>query len=66
MKKFLLIVTAGALLLALFSACFCYVIDPFNVMHPLNIRDNGVEPNKNYIKITYILANPEKFDAFLF
>lgn len=42
-----------------------YVIDPFNVFHWNNIRDNGIEPNKNYIKTRYILANPEKYDGFI-
>jgi hypothetical protein len=43
-----------------------YVIDPFNVFHWENIRNNGVEPNKNYIKTKYIIENPDKFDGFLF
>ena len=30
------------------------------------IRDNGVEPNSNYIKMEYVLHNPDKFDSFLF
>jgi hypothetical protein len=41
-------------------------VDPFNVFHYKNIRDNGVEPNKNYIKMRYILDNPGKFDSYLF
>ena len=55
------------LLLALFigiaSGCF---IDPYNVFHVNNIRDIGIEPNKHYIKMVYILENPDKFDTFLF
>jgi hypothetical protein len=42
------------------------VIDPYNVFHYKNIRDNGVEPNRNYIKTRYILDNPDKFNAYLF
>lgn len=41
-------------------------IDPYNVFHAANIRDNGIEPNSNYIKIKYLLANPDNFDALLF
>jgi hypothetical protein len=41
-------------------------IDPYNVFHWNNIRDNGIEPNKRYIKMHYILNNPELFDAYLF
>lgn len=40
--------------------------DPYNVFHWKRIRDNGVEPNSNYIKMQYILHNPDKFDSFLF
>ena len=54
------------LTIALLSSILCVIIDPFNVFHPMNVRDNGVEPNKNYIKMKYILSEPEKFDAFLF
>ena len=25
-------------------------IDPYNVFHWSSVRDNGVEPNKNYVK----------------
>jgi hypothetical protein len=50
----------------MFSAIFGIIADPYNVFHYKNIRDNGVEPNKNYIKMRYLLDNPQKFDAFLF
>lgn len=42
-----------------------YAVDPFNVFHWKSIRDNGIEPNKNYIKTNYILQNPEKYTGFL-
>lgn len=41
-------------------------IDPYNVFHASAIRDNGIEPNTNYIKMKYILENPDKFNAYLF
>jgi hypothetical protein len=41
-------------------------IDPYNIFHYKNIRENGVEPNKNYIKTRYILDNHDKFNALLF
>ena len=34
-------------------------IDPYNVFHWSSVRDNGVEPNKNYVKTQYILHHPE-------
>ena len=40
--------------------------DTFNVFHWNNIRFTGAEPNKNFIKTKYILANPQKFNAFVF
>ena len=42
------------------------IIDPFNVFHYKNIRNYGVEPNKNYIKTKYIINNPNKYNGFLF
>ena len=66
MKRFLLKTLAFALLFALTAAGISVYIDPYNVFHPLSYRENGVEPNKNYIKMVYILHNPEKFDTFLF
>lgn len=50
------------------AVCFipAVLMDPFNVFHPLNARSNGVEPNRNFIKTSYVLANPDRFDAFLF
>lgn len=66
MKRFIKKILIFALVLLVMPLLFCIAVDPFNVMHPLNIRDNGVEPNKNYIKMTYILENPDKFDSFMF
>lgn len=42
------------------------IVDPYNVFHYNDIRNYGVEPNRNYIKTKYILDNPDKFDGFLF
>lgn len=56
---------AHVMVLALLAVCFCAIIDPFNVMHVFAIRTNGVEPNKNFIKMTYVKENPDKFDSFL-
>jgi hypothetical protein len=66
MKKLFLKLLLLALPLALPLIIVSYLIDPFNVFHYKNIRDNGVEPNKNYIKMRYILDNPGKFDSYLF
>ena len=66
MKRFIKKTLFFILILALISVSVSIYIDPFNVFHPLDIKDNGVEPNKNFIKMTYILNNPDKFDTFIF
>lgn len=66
MKKFIGKVLLMAAFIAVFTVGFSAVVDPYNVFHWANLQDNGVEPNKNYIKMNYILANPDKFDAFMF
>lgn len=45
---------------------FSVGVDPYNVFHWSAARDNGVEPNKNYVKTQYVLHNPEKYDTFIF
>ena len=66
MKKFLLKVSVFAVYVILMHTVFPVWVDPFNVFHTDNIRANGVMPNKNYIKMNYVLKNPGKFDSFLF
>lgn len=66
MKKFVLSILSFAVCLLVILLVLCILIDPFSVFHPLNVRDNGVEPNKNYIKTYYILQNPDRFDTYMF
>lgn len=42
------------------------LIDPYNIFHADNLRDNGIEPNKNYIKMKYILSYPDRYNCYLF
>ena len=65
MKKFCCRVAAYLTLIALILAS-CAAIDPFRVFHPFSGFYREVEPNQNYIKMTCTLAQPERFDAFLF
>jgi len=65
MKKFFLKLFC-ALLLPFFILLYSTIFDPYNVFHYKNIRNNGIEPNKNYIKMRYILDNPAYFDSYLF
>lgn len=66
MKKFIYKILLFSLFCGIFMTSIPVLIDPYNVFHTDNIRDNGIEPNTNYIKMNYILKNPDKFDAFLF
>lgn len=66
MKKFIAKMVILACFVFFISIVPVYVIDPFNVFHWNNIRNNGVEPNKNYIKTEYILHNPDLFNGFVF
>ena len=66
MKKFLAKVMLFAVFCLLFELVIPIAVDPYNVFHAFAIRDNGVEPNKNYIKMKYVLANPDKFDSYIF
>lgn len=66
MRKFLLKVSIFATYAVFVSIIIPFLVDPFNVFHAERIRINGSESNKNYIKMKYILANPEKYDSFLF
>ena len=66
MKKFLLKVSILSLYVLLLKIVFPIIVDPFNVFHVYNIRATGTEPNRHYIKMTYILDNPDKFSGYLF
>lgn len=66
MRRFLLKMLPLFLWIFILMAVLPVAIDPYNVFHVENIRDNGVEPNKNFVKTEYISKNPDKFDAFLF
>lgn len=66
MKKFLRKIAPFILFILTLEIAIPMIVDPYNVFHWKRIRDNGVEPNSNYIKMQYILHNPDKFDSFLF
>ncbi len=66
MKTFLKKIAPFVLFILVLEIAIPIAVDPYNVFHWKRIRDNGVEPNSNYIKMEYILHNPDKFDSFLF
>lgn len=41
-------------------------IDPYNVFHIMEPRDNGIESNKSFIKTEYIKKHHDEFDSLLF
>lgn len=65
-KKFILKIVAYITLPIVITIIVCYEVDVFNVLHPLNVRINENEVNKNYVKMTYILNNPNKYNTFVF
>ncbi len=66
MKQFLIKVTIFALILAVIFVPFAVFVDPYNIFHASNPVDNGVEPNKNYLKMKNVLSHPDRYDSFLF
>ncbi len=66
MKKYVIKALVYAVILISAFASVNVFFDPYNIFHYSDPRNNGVEPNKNYIKTEYILHNPDKFDSFIF
>ena len=66
MKRFVKKILIYAFFCAIIMVVPSVLVDPYNVFHWEHIRNNGVEPNKNYIKTKYIINNPDKFNGFLF
>lgn len=66
MKKFLIKFLVFAIMLGAIFIPVNMILDPYNIFHWQEPRDNGVEPNKNFIKTKYVISNPDKFDSFLF
>lgn len=66
MKKFIGKLTLFLVLLALVVLPVNVGVDPYNIFHAGSIRDNGVEPNKNFIKTQFVLAHQDEYDSYLF
>lgn len=65
MRKFVKTVLIYFVISVVIICGIAFCIDPYNVLHWKNIRNNGVEPNKNYIKTRYLIENPDKFDSYI-
>jgi hypothetical protein len=66
MKKFLIRLLPFLIFCIVLIFILPAILDPYNVFHYKDVRINGVEPNRNYIKTRYIIENPNKFDSYLF
>ncbi|MCH5279989.1 MAG: hypothetical protein J1E61_00865 [Lachnospiraceae bacterium] len=66
MKKFISRLVLFLVLLAVLVIPINVLLDPYNVFHWDRIRDNGVEPNKNYIKTQFVLEHMDQYDSYLF
>ncbi|HAL31768.1 MAG TPA: hypothetical protein DIS68_06770 [Lachnospiraceae bacterium] len=66
MKKFVIKCICFALILGVIFVPFSVFVDPFNIFHINHPRNNGLEPNKNYMKMHNVLNHPDKYDSFLF
>lgn len=66
MKRFIIKFFVFILILGIIFVPVTVIIDPYNVFHYDTPRNNGVEPNKNFIKTKYVLNNQDKFDSLVF
>jgi len=66
MKQFLRKGLIFAIIMGLIFIPVSVLIDPYNVFHYSMPRENGVEPNKNFIKTKHVLHNQDKFDSLVF
>lgn len=66
MDRFLFRLFLFVFLLGIIVIPINVMIDPYNVFHADEIRDNGVEPNKNYIKTKYVIEHQDEYDSYLF
>ena len=66
MKRFVIKLAAVLVAIAMVILPVSVAIDPYNVFHYMNPRDNGIEANKGFIKTKYLIKNHDKFDSLVF
>lgn len=66
MKRFLVKLLIFLLIIFAIIVPVNVLVDPYNVFHYENPVDNGIEPNKNYIKTKYLIHHKEEFDSLVF
>ena len=65
-RKFVLKFGIFAVIVLGFFITFNVVIDPYNIFHYEYPRNNGIEANKNFIKMRYLMNHKDEFDSLLF
>ena len=66
MKRFIIKCLAFFAIICLLFVPFGVLLDPFNIFHATKLVDNGVEPDKNYIKPLNVIRKKDAYDSFLF
>ncbi|MCR5508386.1 MAG: hypothetical protein K6F34_06850 [Lachnospiraceae bacterium] len=65
-RRFVIKFAVFAAVILGFFISFNVLIDPYNIFHTEYPRNNGIEANKNFIKMRYILNHKDEFDSLLF
>lgn len=66
MKRFIIKCTAFFLIIFMVFVPVSVILDPYNIFHATKLVNNGVEPDKNYIKPINVMRNMDKYDSLLF
>lgn len=66
LAKFILKFAVFSVIVLGFFITINVAIDPYNIFHTEYPRNNGIEANKNFIKMRYILNHKDEFDSLLF
>ena len=66
MKRFITKCLLFFFIICLIFVPFGVIVDPYNVFHATDLVNNGVEPDKNYLKPLNVIRHPDAYDSFLF
>lgn len=66
MKNFIKKCALFFAIIAVLFVPFSVILDPYNVFHPQQLVNNGVEPNKNFIKPYNVIKHMDDYDSLLF
>ncbi len=66
MKRFTVKCIIFFCIIVMIFAPFGLFVDPYNIFHWKHMRNNGVEPNKGYVKMSNVLDKHDAYDSFVF